>query len=89
MAPVPAGRASDQVVVTLAVIGTAGVATTLRCGTPDDGSFEISPDQLLGFPTGPGTLTVSRTANTRAALTPTSSLDARATLVDGGAIILP
>lgn len=83
------GDASDRIAIRLAVIGTGGGSITLSCGTPDDGSFQIAPDQLAFLPSGPGTLTVTRTRMTRVSLSGAAALESRASLVEGGAIVLP
>lgn len=82
------GVPSDFVKIQVVVSGSAGSAT-LACSASDSGFYEIAADSMEQFPSGGGTLTVSRRARRETKLADDTWFDAETVLVEGGAILLP
>lgn len=82
------GDLDEPVMVRMIVSGSSGSAT-LTCVTGDDGFYEIDDVSMSQFPSGGGTLTVSRRAIHETRLEDDTWLDAETVLTEGGTILLP
>jgi len=82
------GDLEVPVMMRMTVSGSSGSAT-LTCVTDDDGFYEIDVSAMAQFPSGGGTLTLSRHALHETKLAADTWLDAETLLTEGGAVLLP
>ena len=82
------GAEGASVLVRMTLSGSAGTAT-LSCSTEDDGFFEVPAASIEQFPTGGGTVTVSRATLREAKLADGTWFAAEAAVTEGGAVVLP
>lgn len=82
------GDADEAVRVRVVISGSAG-SVTLTCGTSDNGFFQLAASTMEQFPSGGGTITVSRRGVRATKLPGDTWLDAEAVFTEGGTVLLP
>lgn len=85
---VPGDAGDPPVLMRMTISGSSGSAT-LTCATGDDGFHEIPAASINQFPSGGGTLTLSRRAIHETKLAGDTWLDAETLLTEGGSVLLP
>lgn len=82
------GDLDEPAMMRMTVSGSAGSAT-LTCVIEDDGFYEVPASAINEFPSGGGTLTLSRRAVHETKLAGDTWFDAETVLTEGGIVLLP
>ena len=74
--------------IRVVISGSSG-SVTLTCGAADNGFFQLAASDMEQFPSGGGTVTVSRRGLHETKLPGDTWLDAETVFTEGGTVLLP